>query len=306
MTSMTTRHFVTPRNGFPAAHFPAVRARKGRWWLTGLALSLAVVLNLALIGILAGLSRSAHAEKPPPARLTWVTLQKPTAQTHLRVREEQVRRSRPEEKQEIRPKVHEPLLAAREIQPRALKPRMSVVPSLDIHPELSDLSLQFTVNLPGLSVPSLPTNLRAYSVSWSFEAPDFTDASVEEPQPAEEPAPQPEAKAPPEPEPEPERPAEPIKVREPERMPVPVYAPRPQYPLTALRRGVEGHVVLRIHVGIDGKVVAVEGTGYEGHESFVRAAEDAVKRWRFRPAMREGRPVAYWCAQKISFSLAKD
>jgi len=306
MTSMTGRHFVTPRNGIPAAHFPTVQRRKGRWWLTGLALSMAVALNLALVGVLSGLSQSAHAEKLPPARLTWVTLQKPAERSLLRVREEQVRRTRPKEKREIRPKVHEPLLTAQEIQPRAVKPRMSVTPSLDIHPELSDLSLQFTVNLPGLSAPGLSINPQAYSGSWSFEAPDFTDAFVEEPGPEPEPELEPEPKPGPEPEARPEKPVDPIKVREPERMPVPVYAPRPQYPLAALRRSVEGHVVLRIHVGRDGKVMSVEGTGYKGHESFVRAAENAVKRWRFRPAVRDGKPIAYWCAQKISFSLARD
>lgn len=68
----------------------------------------------------------------------------------------------------------------------------------------------------------------------------------------------------------------------------------PVYPAKAKRPGVKGQVTLAIVVRADGsvanrpRVVAAHPAG----RGFEEAAVDAVQRWRFKPAIRGGRPVA--------------
>lgn len=74
--------------------------------------------------------------------------------------------------------------------------------------------------------------------------------------------------------------------------PVPISSPAPGYPPDAFRRGESGTVVLRVHVGPDGVPYAVDLVRSSHSRSLDRAASEAVKRWRFRPAQRNGQPVA--------------
>jgi protein TonB len=61
----------------------------------------------------------------------------------------------------------------------------------------------------------------------------------------------------------------------------------PKYPAQAQRRGHEGHVVLRVHVGVDGRPLGVEVEESSGHSLLDEAAVAAVREWTFEPA-REG------------------
>jgi protein TonB len=74
--------------------------------------------------------------------------------------------------------------------------------------------------------------------------------------------------------------------------PVPFESPAPDYPPDALRNGESGTVLLRLHVGPDGVPYAVDLVQSSRSRSLDRAASDAVKRWRFHPAQRDGQPVA--------------
>lgn len=74
--------------------------------------------------------------------------------------------------------------------------------------------------------------------------------------------------------------------------PVPIDSPGPRYPARALRRGQSGEVLLRIHVDARGMPAQVEVISSSGSSDLDRAARDAVRRWRFRPAMRNGAPAA--------------
>jgi protein TonB len=277
----------------------------------GLALALAVAANFSLVELLANLNRSARTSKPAPPRLTWMafktSLQRPEPQSPQR----QPRPQAPERRSLVEPKEEQPLLKPQQFQTRSLKPRASFAPSLDIHPELSALSLQLSVNLPGLPAPGLKADWAAYATgpfvpgAGPFAPGSTTDRSAEpgfKPQfgavPQRAPTLAPRLGQ--------TRATDPVKLREPDHVPMPVYTPRPEYPMTALRQGIEGHVTLRILVGADGKAESVEAMECQGHESFVRAAISVVKRWRFRPAQRDGSPVPFWCAQKISFSLAEN
>ncbi len=83
--------------------------------------------------------------------------------------------------------------------------------------------------------------------------------------------------------------------------PRPLSSPAPVYPRGALRNSVSGDVQLRIEVGADGVPTEVEVVGSSRNRELDRAAVQAVRRWRFQPAMRNGVPVAASVQQTISF-----
>ena len=61
----------------------------------------------------------------------------------------------------------------------------------------------------------------------------------------------------------------------------------PKYPAQAQRMGHEGRVVLRVHVGVGGRPLAVEVEESSGYPLLDEAAAAAVRDWTFEPA-REG------------------
>ncbi len=77
----------------------------------------------------------------------------------------------------------------------------------------------------------------------------------------------------------------------------------PQYPQVALRRGIEGQVVVRLLIDERGKVEDVQVLRVEGHPSFREAVLDVVHKWTFRPARHGGRPVKVWGIKRIRFEL---
>lgn len=83
--------------------------------------------------------------------------------------------------------------------------------------------------------------------------------------------------------------------------PVPIRSPGPTYPARALRRGESGEVLLRIQVDARGVPDRVEIAASSGSRDLDRAAQRAVQRWRFRPAMRDGTPVAGVVTVPIKF-----
>jgi protein TonB len=74
-------------------------------------------------------------------------------------------------------------------------------------------------------------------------------------------------------------------------VPIPEQSPQPEYPASALRSGQTGTVRVRVEVdaqGVPGAVVVVDRSGSRDLD---RAAVDAVKNWRFQPALRNGQAV---------------
>ncbi|MFL6593362.1 MAG: energy transducer TonB [Luteimonas sp.] len=84
--------------------------------------------------------------------------------------------------------------------------------------------------------------------------------------------------------------------------PQPIESPAPSYPREALRNGDSGAVLLRVHVGPDGIPYAVDLVRSSRSRSLDRAAADAVRRWRFRPAQRDGQPVPGEVLVPIAFN----
>ena len=59
---------------------------------------------------------------------------------------------------------------------------------------------------------------------------------------------------------------------------------------------------MRVHVGPDGVPMAVDLVQSSRSRSLDRAATEAVQRWRFRPAQRNGQPVDGEVQVPISFN----
>ncbi|GAB3356110.1 energy transducer TonB [Lysobacter tyrosinilyticus] len=83
--------------------------------------------------------------------------------------------------------------------------------------------------------------------------------------------------------------------------PQPISMPSPQYPAQALRNGDQGTVLVSAEIGVDGVPTSVGVARTSGSRALDRAAVDAVKRWRFRPAMAEGRPTVGHVQVPINF-----
>lgn len=78
---------------------------------------------------------------------------------------------------------------------------------------------------------------------------------------------------------------------------------QPAYPAEERRAGREGRVVVRVLIGVDGRVKQVERVSATS-DAFYRATEArATSRWRFRPATRDGIPVEAWRTMALRFVL---
>lgn len=74
---------------------------------------------------------------------------------------------------------------------------------------------------------------------------------------------------------------------------------RAPYPAEALARGLSGEVMLEIQVAADGTVARVQAI--EPVEGLTEAAIAAAQRWRFVPAVRDGRLVATPARAPVTF-----
>jgi protein TonB len=78
---------------------------------------------------------------------------------------------------------------------------------------------------------------------------------------------------------------------------------QPNYPATERRAEHEGRVVVRVLVGIDGRVKQVERVSAASDAFFDATRERAMDKWRFKPATRDGIPVEAWRSVGVSFVL---
>jgi periplasmic protein TonB len=86
--------------------------------------------------------------------------------------------------------------------------------------------------------------------------------------------------------------------------PRPIFSPDPDYPLS-VRKGkhkVQGICVLGLTVDERGRVRDVHVTR-SLDKRLDQNAVDAVKQWRFRPAMKDGKPVAVLTSVEVDFRL---
>lgn len=77
----------------------------------------------------------------------------------------------------------------------------------------------------------------------------------------------------------------------------------PQYPNAALRRRQEGWVQVEFTVTSEGSVANARVLDADPPRTFDRAALDAVQRWNFNPAMRNGSAVEATVRRRIEFKM---
>lgn len=84
--------------------------------------------------------------------------------------------------------------------------------------------------------------------------------------------------------------------------PKPIYTPDAEYDQQARRDGIQGSVVLWMIVGPDGLPRNIKVARSLGHGLDEKAIE-AVKQWRFNPALKDGQPVAVQINVETTFRL---
>jgi len=78
----------------------------------------------------------------------------------------------------------------------------------------------------------------------------------------------------------------------------------PPYPRMAIQRGIEGTVMLRVHVDAGGRPLEVIIEHSSGSRILDEAAQKFIKaRWRFVPAQSNGQAVEAWGLVPVEFVL---
>lgn len=95
--------------------------------------------------------------------------------------------------------------------------------------------------------------------------------------------------------------------------PVPVSTPaqpltapadlRPPYPESKLVAGEEAALTLRLTVDEHGRVIAVDPIGRADPVFLAAARKHLIARWRYKPAMEDGRPVSTFVVITLRFKL---
>jgi TonB family protein len=75
----------------------------------------------------------------------------------------------------------------------------------------------------------------------------------------------------------------------------------PQYPEAARQQHIQGPVVLDAQVGKDGTVQQL--TVITGNSMLATAASDAIRQWRFKPRVQNGRVVQFQTRIKVDFVM---
>jgi len=77
----------------------------------------------------------------------------------------------------------------------------------------------------------------------------------------------------------------------------------PVYPLRCLRMEIEGRVIVRVLVGENGRPQEITLHASSGDSQLDESAMEAVRRWRFEPATRNGIRVRAWVKVPVEFKL---
>jgi TonB family protein len=94
-----------------------------------------------------------------------------------------------------------------------------------------------------------------------------------------------------------------IKTKVYEKKPKPLSIPAPKYPELARRAGIEGDVIIKVLVNIDGSILDAIIFLSSGFEELDNAALEASMKAKFEPAAQFGRPVKVWVSIPVKFKL---
>lgn len=78
---------------------------------------------------------------------------------------------------------------------------------------------------------------------------------------------------------------------------------QPDYPASEQRREIEGKAKVRVLIGTDGRVKAVELVSTDSPGFFEETKRRALAKWRFKPATRGGVPEESWKVMTVRFEI---
>ncbi|MEG3181533.1 energy transducer TonB [Sphingomonas sp. LT1P40] len=78
---------------------------------------------------------------------------------------------------------------------------------------------------------------------------------------------------------------------------------QPPYPASEIRAQTEGSVSLRVLIGVDGRVKAIEILRSPSDGLSKATRRHALAKWRFKPATRDGIPVESWKSMTLRFQI---
>ncbi|EIK0774245.1 MULTISPECIES: energy transducer TonB [Vibrio] len=87
---------------------------------------------------------------------------------------------------------------------------------------------------------------------------------------------------------------------------LPLYRVDPRYPSKALKRRVEGYVIMRFTIDATGRPKDIEVIEAEPERMFEREAIRALKKWKYQPKVEDGVSIEqFGQTAKVEFKLAK-
>jgi len=78
---------------------------------------------------------------------------------------------------------------------------------------------------------------------------------------------------------------------------------KPEYPDDALKKGIEGYVIIEVLIGKDGKVKEAWTRKVYGTESFRDVSLEAIEKFVFRPKTQNGEPQTFWISFIFKFNF---
>lgn len=84
--------------------------------------------------------------------------------------------------------------------------------------------------------------------------------------------------------------------------PLPITQPAPSFPYEMRRKGIGGRVLVEFIIGVDGTVIDAKVLKATRPE-FGPPAMQAVRKWRFKPGMKDGRTVNVRATQVLDFDV---
>ena len=78
----------------------------------------------------------------------------------------------------------------------------------------------------------------------------------------------------------------------------------PEYPEAEKKKGLEGQIWLEVEVKIDGFVGEISVTENKtGSKVLAKSSIEAIKKWKFEPALKDGKAIKSWIRFPVNFSL---
>jgi protein TonB len=80
-------------------------------------------------------------------------------------------------------------------------------------------------------------------------------------------------------------------------------AQQPEYPIDMARAEIEGSAIVKVRIGTDGRVLEVVNISTDNPSFFEATRKQALSKWRFKPATRDGVAVESWREMKVRFQM---